>query len=195
MSIFEPRSDVVTIYTGDYLARIRHLEALAEADHEATDPVPLVNGERPRYLELAEEHDQLVREAEASAINVRVQALPRKVWGALVAKHPRRTEATEGAEPNQIRFDAIAGVNEDTFMIDLVYGGTVEIDGDEVPYRSLVEPAQICSDDIDALADVDFRRLYLTAFGLNAAVGADPKASLVSRLTQPSSETSDAPSS
>lgn len=195
MSIFKTKSAVVTIYTGDYLDRIQYLEALAEADFQAKDPMPLVNGEKPQYLTLAEEHDALVREAEQEAVHVRVQALPRRVWQELVKLHPPRTKDTEGATDREIVFDARAGVNEATFTpAFLTTNGTIDIDGVPVEFRSVVEPEGITDADLDELSSIDYQRVYLSAFALNRAAGEDPKASLVSRLTQPSSETSSEPS-
>lgn len=195
MSIFKPKTATITIYPGDYLDRIRHLEALAEADFEAKDPLPLVNGDKPQYLTLAEQHDALVKEAEAEAVHVIVQALPRKVWTALTKAHPPRTAATEGATEREILFDTRAGVNEASFGEAFVTTkGQIEIDSQPVEFASVIGPDGITDDDIDALASIDFQRIYLTAFALNRAAGDDPKASLVSRLTQPNSETSNEPS-
>lgn len=163
MSIIERRTATVTIFGGDYLDRIRHLERKAEAAEKAAGPASL--DEEPEYLQIAEEHDALVREAEASALHIVIGALPRKTWRDLVADHPPR-EGNQG--------DARMGVNEETFAEALVP-------------LSIVSPA-IEPDDLEALSSADFERLYVTAFGLNRMPVADPKASLVSRLTQKNDE-------
>lgn len=187
---FTPRSAVVTIWTGDYLDRIRHIERQAEAAKEAAeDAGPRLASDVPEYLELARQHDELVREAEKSAVHVTVQALPRKVWQALVAAHPPRTVEKNKVSEQQARSDALSGVNDETFKDALVVGGEIELNGKSVAYRSVVEP-ELTEDDFDALSAVDFDRIYLTAFALNRGAVADPKASLVSRLTQTSDETS-----
>lgn len=189
--MFEPRTAVVTIYPGDYLDRIRHLERLAEAAQDAADAdLPRIASEVPEYLKLAQEHDELVREAEEKATHIRVQHLPRKVWKALVAAHPPRTEDTEGVTEAQVAADVRDGVNVDSFREALVYGGTVTIAGREVDYASIIEPEDITSEALDKLSDIDFDRIYLTAFALNRVPAADPKASLVSRLTPKNDETS-----
>lgn len=159
----EPRTTTVTIYQGDYLDRIRLLERKAEAAREAAGDVRTLD-EVPEYLRLAEEHDALVAEAEESAVHAVVRALRRSEWKALVADHPPR----EGNKS-----DAAVGVNEDTFR-DALVAASVDLD----------------ADDLDMLSDIDHERLYYAAFALNRTAGTPGKASLVSRMTQPSDETS-----
>jgi hypothetical protein len=174
----QPRTAVVTIYGGDYLDRIRHLERLAEAAKDAADDEgPRLNSEVPEYLELARQHDDLVKEAEESALHVRVRALGRREWKELVAAHPPRTVEKDHVTEALAKSDALSGVNDDTFKDALVAA-------------SVIEPAEISADDLDQLSDIDFDRIYLTAFGLNRGTAPDPKASLVSRLTQRNDETS-----
>jgi hypothetical protein len=184
VSTIQPRTSTVTIYTDDYLDRIRHLEAKAEAldaaikdarKDEEGQPVTMMdagNLESVRLAEerdaLAQEHDALVAEAEEKALHVKVKALKRSEWRALKEKHPARKD-NDG--------DEFIGANEDTFK-------------EEVVPLSIVEPADFTEDDLDALAHVDFERLWVAVYRLNALPGGDPKASLVSRLTQPSGETS-----
>ena len=182
MSSFEPRTAVVTIYTGDYLDRIRHLERLAEAAKEADEGIARTLDEGAEYLRLAEEHDALVKEAEAAAVHVRVKALPRKTWKQLVSEHPLR---------DGHRADGAAGVNEDTFKDALVTCHGVTESG--LDYRTIIGPADFDDETLEELSDVDFDRIYLTAFALNRGVVATPKASLVSRMTRPSDETSSSP--
>lgn len=167
MTTIEPRTATVTIYGGDYLDRIRLLERKAEAAREAASDVRTID-EVPEYLTLAEQHDALVAEAEEKATHIKLRALGRREWKALVAAHPAR----EGNKS-----DESVGVNEDTFKDALVPA-------------SIAEPAGFGEDDLDALSDIDFDRLYFTAFALNRAPGGDPKAGLVSRMTQPNDETS-----
>lgn len=170
MSSIAPRTATVTVYTGDYLDRIRHLEQRARAAEEAANNGPAVTlDESPEYLDIAREHDELVAEAEESAVHIVVQALPRGEWKKLVSEHPPRTEGGERI----VAGDAALGVNEDTFKDALV-------------------PASVTSHDradVDALSDIDFDRVYFAAFNLNRGTVSDPKASLVSRLTKVSDET------
>lgn len=174
MSIIKPRTATVTIYGGDYLDRIRHLERQAEAAQAAHGGEPASLSEEPEYMGLARQHDELVREAEESALHIVVGALPRGTWRQLVADHPPRKVGVDGATEQHARQDAVAGVNELSFRDALVP-------------LSIVSP-DLSADDLDALSDIDFERLYLTAFALNRAPVSDPKASLVSRLTPRSDE-------
>lgn len=160
----QPRTSTVAIYQGDYIDRIRHLERKAEAAREAAENTARTLDETPEYLTLAEQHDALVKEAEETAIRVTVTALKRSAWKALVAEHPPREDH---------KGDAAIGVNEETFK-DALVAASVDLD----------------ADDLDNLSDVDFDRLYFSAFALNRVAGDPGKASLVSRLTQPSDETS-----
>jgi hypothetical protein len=192
VTTFKPRTAVVTIYTDDYLDRIRHLEQRIEAVEEAIDrarkaekssATPRLNHEDSGVGELERQHDQLfdeyeqlVAEAEAEAVQVRLGALPRKTWRSLVTEHPPRQVGADGVTEQQARSDALSGVNDVTFKDALVP-------------MSIVEPA-VTEDDLEALSDIDFDRLYLAAFALNRGTVADPKASPVSRLTQTSDETS-----
>lgn len=174
--LFKPRTAVVTIYQGDYLDRIVDLERRADAARDAEDGLPLTNGESPKYLQLASEHDALVAEAEESAVRVRVKALPRHEWTAMIAKHPPRTVAKDKITKQEEARDAMVGVNESTFMEELVPASVIEPD--------------LSADDLAQLSFGHFNNLYLTAFALNRTVGSDPKADLVSRMTKPSDETS-----
>jgi hypothetical protein len=174
----QPRTAVVTIYGGDYLDRIRHLEQQAEAAKDAAeDEGPRIASDVPEYLTLAREHDELVKEAEASALHVRVRALGRREWKDLVAAHPPQTVKDDKVTEAKERSDALSGVNDDTFKDALVAA-------------SVIEPEGITPEELDQLADIDYDRIYLTAFALNRGTSPDPKASLVSRLTQMSDETS-----
>lgn len=167
MSAFQSRQAVVTIFQGDYLDRIQHLERKAKAAAEAEARSTLAVDAAESYR-LAQEHDALVAEAEESAVHVKVQALRRSAWKALIAEHPPR----EGNKD-----DEAVGVNEDTFKDALVA-------------ESIVEPADLSLEDLDELSDVDFDRLYYAAFTLNRAPVADPKANLASQMTRESDATS-----
>lgn len=169
MTTIQPRQAVVTIYQGDFIDRIRHLERQALAAVEAEGSAPRMLSEVPESHRIAEEHDELVKEAEESAIHVRVQALGRRAWKALVAEHPPR-EGNDG--------DKTVGVNEETFQEALVAVSIAEPVMDEAGTTQF----------IDSVADADFMRIYYTAFALNRTSGGDPKAGLASRLTHKSDE-------
>jgi hypothetical protein len=153
MSAIQPRTATIDIYQGDYLDRIRHLERQYEAAVRAEeDSPPLRNGEVPESQALFDEHKALVAEAEESKIVVKVGALGRKGWRALIAEHPPRKD-NEG--------DAGMGVNEDTFKDALVP-------------LSVLSP-DLTEDDYDQISDGDFERIFYVAFALNRSPAASPK--------------------
>lgn len=167
MVTIAPRTSVVTIFQGDYLDRIRHLEQRHEAALEAENAATRRLSDGAESNAIAEEHAALVAEAEASAINVTLKALGRKAWRELVALHPPRPEVDS---------DIAVGVNEETFKDALIA-------------VSIVEP-ELSEDDLDAISDSDNDRLYYTAFGLNRAPASSPKALPASQKTTGSGETS-----
>lgn len=171
---FEPRTATVKVWTGDYLDRIQQLEREFEKARQNESSSAQTLDETSRAAEIAQEHDALVAEGEQAAIHVRVQQLRRPAWKALVKEHPPRKAGANGATEDDERSDAVVGVNEETFK-DALVGA------------SIVAPEDL---DLDALSDADFDRIYYQAFALNRGMSADPKASLVSLLTQKSDETS-----
>ena len=164
MTTIQPRTAIVTIYQGDYLDRIRHLEQKYEAALEAEKDTTRTLDEIPESADLREQHTALVAEADKSALHITVKGLGRKQWRTLVAKHKPRPDH---------KSDEFAGVNEETFKDDLVPA-------------SILEP-ELILDDLDEISDVDFDRLYLTAFGLNRSLTSAPKA-----LASPANQESDA---
>lgn len=161
-----PRTSVVTIFQGDYLDRIRHLEAKYAAAVESEKSAPRMLSEVPESMGLAAEHEALVAEAEGTALDITVQALGRKAWRALVAEHPPR----EGVDS-----DVLVGVNESTFKDPLIS-------------VSIVSPV-LSEDELDQLSDADNDRLYLTAWALNRGTPAGPKALHASPANQASDAT------
>lgn len=166
MTIIQPRQATVVIYQGDYLDRIRHLERRYEAALASERGTTRLLDEVPESVDLAAQHKALVAEAEESATTVTLKALGRKQWRALVAANPARDGNKE---------DEAVGVNEDTFKDVLV------------PV-SILEPL-LSEEDLDRISDIDFDRLYYTAFALNRSPAASPKA-LVSPTSPGSDETS-----
>lgn len=177
--LIQPRTAIVDIYLGDYLDRLRHLERrfeAAQAQEKAAGP--RLESDVPESHKIAAEHEQLLAEAKDNGyvLHVKVQALGRRAWKELVAQHPPRKPSDEGVTEEQAKSDAEVGVNEATFKDALVAA-------------SVIDP-QMTEADLDAIADIDFDRLYATAFSLNRAPVAAPKASLASRLIQENDETS-----
>lgn len=168
-TIVQPRTAVITIYQGDYLDRLRHLERRHDAAVKAEKLTPTLD-ETSEAEEIAAEHRDLLAEAEASAIHVKVQAFTRRKWRELVKAHPPRM----GNETDQA-----SGINDETFK-------------DALPALAIVEPEMTDEEKaefLDSIADVDYDRIYYTAFALNRAPAADPK-HLGSRQSQQNGATS-----
>lgn len=170
MSKIQHRSDVVTIYQGDTLSRLRHLERQYDEAIKAEGQTPLLASEVPESESLLEEHKALKVQAEKTALHVDVFALGRRRYRELVKENPPRKDNDE---------DQALGVNEDDFKdalvpMSIVYPLDHEKAGEE----------QLSEDDLDSLSDIDFDRLYYTAFALNRMPSADPKA-----LERPDSRT------
>lgn len=162
MSTIQPRTATVDIYQGDYLDRLRHLEQRHAAALKAEGNTTRLASDIPESHAIFEEHAALKDEAEETKIIVTVGALGRKSWRSLVAQHPPRKDNDS---------DDAMGVNEDSFKEALVP-------------LSVVSP-EFTDEDFDSLADVDFDRIYYTAFALNRSPAASPKA-----LASPASQES-----
>lgn len=165
MSTIQPRTAKVKIYQGDHLDNIRHIEARYDAAVKSEGQTTRTLDEVPPSFAIAEEHRVALEAAEEDAIEVTLGAIGRKGWRSLVAEHkPRPDNET----------DEQLGVNEETFKDILVP-------------MSILSP-ELSEDDLDALSDIDFDRLFLAAFALNRAPAASPKAlpSPVSRESQKS---------
>ena len=172
-----PRTATVTIYTGDYLDRLRHLERRHEAavDAEESGP-PRTNDEIPESVRIAEEHAALKAEAEAEALHVKLTTVRRSVYRKLADEHPPR-EGDKG--------DQALGVNALTFREVLVPAAITEVrQGDETrDWLADFSDAER-EEFLDLLAESDVERLFGQAFGLVNGFTADPKGLPVSRSTQ-----------
>lgn len=191
MSLFQPRTETVHIYGGDYHARLEALQARITEAAESVDKNGVARmGSKPEHVQLAEEYEALVAEAAEHRVDVTVQQIPRRVAKALRKAHPPRQIGQDGVTEREARGDGVLGVNEGTFAETLVCGGTIEIDGVPVEYRSVTEP-EMSPEDFDGLSEGAFGVLYRTALDINYGFVTDPKEGLLaSLLTQKSDETS-----
>lgn len=188
-AILKPRIATVWLYQGDDIDRLQQLaddvntwqERLDDAREAAKTAPPrgMLDTDDPvseasASLRAAQEaHDAFLTEAKPRAVKVVIEALGRKKWKALVDDHPPRDDQ---------EVDKLIGVNDEEFREVLVP-------------LSMVEPkfdtTGECADFLDALSMGQYRQIYVTAFGLNTANGADPKAltdsvpSLIGSVTQP----------
>ena len=190
----KPRTDVVEIYTGDYLGRIRHLEReYAEArdvyeraveDEEKAESVRRIGSVpesvalKARMDELAAEHDALVAEARDAMIVVRLTTVRRRKYRELADAHPPRDGNTG---------DKTLGINALTFREALVPEAIVEVteDGTTKAWSDYSEAER--EDFLDTLAESDMERLFGTAYGLVNGFMADPK-TLASHSSQQTPE-------
>lgn len=180
MSKFKPRTATVPIYQGDWQQRIGAAFAAAEAMQERAKKAEKAEASSSRTLdeasealdlraqfeELAAEHDALVAEAVESGdrLEVTLQAQGRRKWAELVEAYPPRTgdDVPEEVRKN----DAEMGVNDKAFGEALV----------PLSIAAISDPEMSVDDLLDGISDAQFQLLYGTAFALNRAVGADPKA-------------------
>lgn len=178
---FKPRTAKVTLYQGDYQQRIAEAREAAGAAKERAEAARKAEGaagsvrtlsETPasadlaaEYQRLAQDHDDLVAEAEADgAVVVTLQALGRTKWAEGVEQFPPRTDESV---PEEIRkSDAELGVNDKDFGEWLVPLSIAEIS----------EPGLSADDLLEAISSAQFGTLYGVAFALNRSLGSDPKA-------------------
>lgn len=179
---FERRTVKVKLYSGDWQQRIDQAlkdaekaeERLNEARRQEAAP-----GGRPRLLteapesetravehqQAVAEHDRLVAQAEADGVlTVTIQALPRRKWAAMVAKHPPRTDETVPEEKR--KSDADLGINDDTFGEELV----------PASIKAVSDPDLKVDDLLDEVSSSQWDLLYGAAFAVNRGVGSSPKA-------------------
>jgi hypothetical protein len=173
------RSATLVIYQGDDLERLSDLRrevSVAGARLQNTIGSPRRGGDEDPKAALRQAQqafDDFVDEAAERAVEVRLQAMGRKPFRALLADHPaRQVEDTDGKQ-----------VDHDD---DVDYGANTETMFEPLLSASIVEPADL---DLDALSDGDAERLFATAFWLNRSPGGDPKEQRFSPDTRSSTET------
>lgn len=212
MTDLKPRTTTVVIYQGDDLSTLSELRTAAtiaerkaqvdlnlaqararlDAPRRAGDPTP----EDPQvaYDEAVkpsqDAYDAFVDEAAERATVVTLQAIGRKGFRALMLEHPPRTTETvdeDGTKQEKVHEDdAQWGVNTETFPDALL---AYEEDDDRTLLEPEFESGKQRQKWLDRLAEGDFEKLWATAYQLNRAVGADPKASRFSPAPQSSTAT------
>jgi hypothetical protein len=186
----------VLIYKGTDLAKIAELRQAADVAERryrlAQDAGTLRGGDRESPQAAKDAHDAFVAEAAERAELVRIEALGRKQWRALLAEHPPRrvTRLVDGANTEMLHEeDAELGVNTLTLPDALLtYVDPVRPDMHTIAAPNFpTVPALV--EWLDDLSGGDFDRLFLTAYSLNGSMGVDPKATTYS-ATPASSGTS-----
>ncbi|MFT3871065.1 MAG: hypothetical protein QM714_00230 [Nocardioides sp.] len=154
------RTRSLLLMTGDYAERLTALYVAAQ--NAANDDTPTRIGESP-YADLREEYDALKAEAEENGIRVVMEAVNRKVWRDLKAKHPARTEHPD---PEVLKGDRMAGVNTETVEDDLVYASL----------RTPEFASRAAYDEwADGLSEGDFQTVLAAAWELANGSRFDPK--------------------
>lgn len=208
MSITHTRpSTTVVLFQGadlDPLADRRAAFQRATLEQLATGNRPLRigddgaddDGAEPGTTKTAREHDEFLDGAIERATKVKMAAMPRKPYGALLVEHPpredKRAADTVGPEgetiPGEVietfEMDAKLGYDVDGISEPLVLGCLRAWDEDVRPED---ESRQFDTDaDLQAFLDDlsigDFSKLVSAAIPLNQSGGPDPKARLSSLL-------------
>lgn len=168
----QPNSMTVVLFQGDDLARANDLSAAVDA---AAPPPGTASRQAgavlpAECLEALAAYDEFVGgDADARALKVTVQALPRKKWRDLVTRYPVREDEEQ---------DAQAGFNVDeggeTLVLWSLAGITDAGKKVQPPKRAEV---------VDALSDGQFFQVLSACVRLNIDAAPAPKADLSSRVT------------
>jgi hypothetical protein len=156
------RTKSILLLTGDYADRLNTLWAAAQAALE--DKSQRTLAEADPYEALATEYADLKAEAEAAGLRVTLQDPGRKVWRELKVKHPPRTG--EGIDPEIVKADRAAGINQDAAEDDLVYACLVE---PEFTSRGAFDEWA------DQLGEGEFQTILIAAWNLVNVAQYDPK--------------------
>ena len=160
---------VVKIYLrGDLIADIDQLDVelqkLGQSLAAQGDSRLSGNSEAKR---LGDQIQALRAEAEESSVSVRLQAMTRKAWNDLIAKHPGDKDKNEDFDARKLFDEAVP--------------------------LSIVDPdldADTMDKFLDALTEGQYDQLAGAVYVLNAGEGAVPFSVLASRALQPSEEAS-----
>ena len=177
---FQRRTIKVKLYNGDWQQRIDQALKAVESAHERLEEARRVERDgRPRLLtdapesesrsvehqQAVAEHDRLLAEAEKDGVlTVTIQALPRRKWAAMVAKHPPRTDESLPEETREN--DRQLGINDDALGEDLVPACIIETSDPDLKVDDL----------LDEVSSAQWDLLYGAAFAVNRGVGSSPKA-------------------
>jgi hypothetical protein len=184
MTKIERRRLAVTLYQGNFEQEIADVarEALAAADNEQQSG-PKRAGEGSPAIALAKRHDELVAEAEASAVKVTVWALGYDEWADLADEHPPREDDKD---------DQRRGLNMRTFPKALLCAALVE-PGEHENVAAMVKAGEQILRDLNP-SRVHYVKLETAAWNVNVGDEQIPKVSLVSLLTAQNDSESREPS-
>lgn len=123
---------------------------------EAAQEKPARLDGNPEARQLAERLAELREQMQASRLDFRLRALPRKKWLALKDEHPPR----KGTDGEPVPTDRHLGVNVDEFFAALLRLSVVAPELDDEDWASLL-------DDDGVLNDGQFNKLSVAAYALN----------------------------
>ena len=205
MSTIKPRTATVVIYQGDDLAALgeAHREAqvaervadeardharraaasgrssaarIGDDDETTAQAEEKADEAEARMQEKRDAYQALVADAAERAVEVELRAIGSKRFGALLAAHPPRMvkDGDDGMKVHED--DEVARVNTLTFPEALLR----YLDPEDREKRTIVAPemsAKALGDFLDDEVEfADLERLWQTAYNLNKAMSADPKA-------------------
>lgn len=191
----KPRTATVLIYQGDDLERLAELRRVADTAERIRQEADRAGnaraGDTDESKAKRDEYDAFVLEASERAESVSLQAIGRGRFRDLLREHPpRKVKGEDGEEthPDDDTYECNVETLPDALL--------TFVDGD---VRSITSPEfgtrKACSDFLNNdLSAGDFETLWVTAYWLNAAPGADPKSSTYSLDAQNTSETPTSPS-
>lgn len=210
-SDLDPLADRAAAYRR---ALVERVAAKSSAPLRVGDEDPdAEDGESSPLQRAALEYDEYADASIERGTHVRLAAVARKVYGALLAEHPPRQplravvidnetgETTPGEVVEGYEQDGEVGFDVDGIAEPLILGclrawdGWTDPDGNEwTPVRPDDEARQFDTDAdlvafVDGLSEPEFSRLFSAAVQLNRGGGPDPKVRLSSLLDRMSSAT------
>lgn len=178
-----PRTTTVILFQGDDIEPA--MELLREVQSSASVSTPLRMGDSLSSIEgPVRDYDTFIEGASDRAVHLRLTALPRKAYRALLSEHPVRQVPAEDGSLQPEPIDAEYGFNFETFG-DALIGACVDLE----QFDSEAERDEF----IESLSDGDYSKVYSAALGLNRSLGPDPKLRLSTHLDLTSGETSEPP--
>ena len=180
----ERRRTTVTLYQGNYEHELAELmeQAMAEQRKEEKSGAKR-QGTRSKAIALAKKYDDLVAEAETTAVKVTLWAISYNEWGPLADRHPPRDDDLE---------DKQRGVNMKTFPLDLLYASLAEPGTGDLD--EMLAAGKLALRELGDLSQVQYVKLENGAWNVNVGDDALPKYSLVSLLKRQSDPDSTLPS-
>lgn len=183
MPKIERRRREVTLYQGHYEAELTALmDAMMDAAR-AEEVAQRRAGTKSKSMQFARKYDELVAEAEASAVKVTVWAIRYDLFGDLADAHPPRTEKDDDGRwlhPD----DQVRGVNAKTFPTQLLFASLAPEDAKRDSVDDLIAAGKLVFEDLGDVSQLHFVKLREAAWAVNVQDDELPKVSAVSLLKE-----------